>query len=415
MLDAYWRRIGLTKSANVVAPNLHGHIPALDGIRGMAILVVLLHHSNYTEHADSLVLKAIQRFFASGWVGVDLFFVLSGFLITGILSDAKGRGRYFTEFYMRRVLRIFPLYYGAVAMMLLVFPYLFPAHPEARAALARNQIWYWTYLINYVTVFVLKGWPPYGTGHFWSLAVEEQFYLIWPLLIFALSRKGALYVSMVLVGVGPMCRVFCLEAFAPLPFNGTLAGGAVANYIFLPARMDALAIGATIALAARGPGGLVALLPPLRWLLPSSLIVLAVLAVVNHGSLIWFDRPTQIVGYSALGLAFGALLVIGALSPRTTPVGRVTQNAFLRFLGRFSYSIYIFHVPIMLWLHDHWSAAGDSIAIHGSKLLGQVVFTLVGSSISVAFALFTWYAYEVHFLKLKRFFDYSRRQRPVSD
>lgn len=414
MLAACWRRLCVTKVGNAIAPNLRGHIPALDGIRGAAILVVLLHHSNCTEHADSLVLKVLQRFFASGWVGVDLFFVLSGFLITGILSDAKGRARYFTDFYLRRVLRIFPLYYGAVALMLVAFPYLFPARQEAHAILAKSQVWYWTYLINYAIVLVLKGWPPYGTGHFWSLAVEEQFYLIWPLLIFLLSRKRALHVSMALVVLGPICRALCLGILAPLPFNGTLTGNAVANYMFLPGRMDALAIGATIALAAREQGGMISLLAPARRLLPLSLAVLAVLAIVSHGSLSWSHRPTQIVGYSALGLACGALLVIGTVSPRTTLVGRITQSAFLRFLGRFSYSVYIFHVPIMLWLQDYWVATGDSLAIHGSKLLGQVAFTLVGSSMSIAFAVFTWYAYEVHFLRLKRFFDPSRGQRRVS-
>ncbi len=155
------------------------HIPALDGIRGIAILVVMMHH--FTVYGGMASTNALDRAFRTltlpGWVGVDLFFVLSGFLITGILYDAKEKRHYFRTFYMRRVLHIFPLYYVVLVIVFLIAPRLFTAD-AALQSFTGEQWWYWTYLSNVSTA--LSGWHEYlAFGHFWSLAVEEQFYLLW--------------------------------------------------------------------------------------------------------------------------------------------------------------------------------------------------------------------------------------------
>ena len=126
-----------------------GHLPALDGMRGVAILLVLICHSVLYGGIDARTFfdHAFVRLALSGWVGVDLFFVLSGFLITGILCDTQGGAHYFRNFYARRVLRIFPLYYGFLALLFLGIPVLVEAGLPFRVP-SQEGIWYWTYLVN---------------------------------------------------------------------------------------------------------------------------------------------------------------------------------------------------------------------------------------------------------------------------
>jgi peptidoglycan/LPS O-acetylase OafA/YrhL len=167
-----------------------GHILGLDGLRGLAILMVMFGHfivvgKNLEPHTP------VHRFFQSGYLGVDFFFVLSGFLITGILLDTKHRKPYFKVFYWRRALRIFPLYYGLLAISWLSVMLITPGD----AALLKGHdspAWFWLYASN--IGMACKGtWldsPTWvGLGHFWSLAVEEQFYLVWPMLVFLLPVK----------------------------------------------------------------------------------------------------------------------------------------------------------------------------------------------------------------------------------
>ena len=170
--------------------------PVLDGIRGLAIFAVLWHHLVTFSGLEPAVRLDyhLWRTGSWGWVGVDLFFVLSGFLITGILYDSRSSGRYYFNFFGRRALRILPLYYGVLAVAFLVVPAFLA--PRSAEALTRDQAWYWLYLIN--VKFAFDGWPePAYLGHFWSLAIEEQFYLIWPLVVRMLSRRRLLLVCMV--------------------------------------------------------------------------------------------------------------------------------------------------------------------------------------------------------------------------
>ena len=157
------------------AERVRGQLPELDGIRGLAILVVLLHNVGYfDEPADSLALKLLRVAFGAGWTGVQLFFVLSGFLITGILLDTKRDAHYFRSFYLRRILRIFTLYYLTLAVAFVLLPHLVDLD-EWPARARHSQSWYWTYLINWTGPFL--GAVP-GFPHFRSLAIDEQFYLV---------------------------------------------------------------------------------------------------------------------------------------------------------------------------------------------------------------------------------------------
>ena len=196
-----------TLRLNPALPKIGGHIPALDGIRGLAILLVLLgHFTSYGGFRPEIgVDRAYHLVAMLGGVGVDLFFVLSGFLITGILVDARGGAFFFRNFYMRRVLRIFPLYYGSLLVFFVVLPLLDPGDPRLQQVLG-EQAWYWSYLTNIRMAF--DGWPAYHhIGHFWSLAVEEQFYMVWPLVIFLFRRRSLLFICAACVAASLAFRV----------------------------------------------------------------------------------------------------------------------------------------------------------------------------------------------------------------
>ena len=166
------------------------HLPGLDGIRGLAILMVMFSHFIVVgKNLDPL--SPFGRFLHSGYLGVDLFFVLSGFLITGILIDSKITPNYFRVFYMRRALRIFPLYYLLLAVSWLTVVFITPQDKPLLTGVD-SMAWFWLYASN-IGMAVKGDWlnsPTWvGLGHFWSLAVEEQFYLVWPLLVYLMPVK----------------------------------------------------------------------------------------------------------------------------------------------------------------------------------------------------------------------------------
>src|SRR5467141_1688790 len=165
-----------------------GHVPALDGLRGLAIIMVLFVHFVGACQPESAFERILIKGSNYGVWGVDLFFVLSGYLITGILYDSKGSAHYYRNFYVRRILRIFPLYYGVLFLLFFVFP-LFPSvYPTGLEESARHQAWVWPFGVN--LFIALRGWwaLPY-ISHFWSLAIEEHFYLLWPLVVFSFRRE----------------------------------------------------------------------------------------------------------------------------------------------------------------------------------------------------------------------------------
>ena len=164
------------------------HIPALDGLRAFAILLVIVRHASLEQGAASRgFLGALGN---AGWMGVDLFFVLSGFLITRILIQSKGSTYYFRNFYLRRSFRIFPLYYAVLVGLFVVAP--IASHSPAVQELARHQIWYWTYTVNFLAANTNGEACGLHTVHFWSLSVEEQFYLIWPAVVFFVPSDEAI-------------------------------------------------------------------------------------------------------------------------------------------------------------------------------------------------------------------------------
>lgn len=366
------------------------HIPALDGVRGLAILMVMLFHFlPYGTPGQPWAIRAALLGIHVGQTGVDLFFVLSGFLITGILLDTKSNAHYFRNFYARRTLRIFPLYYGSLLLFMILLPnFTSLFHPVP----VRQQLWLWFYARN-IADFARA---PAPAGHFWSLAVEEHFYLLWPAVVFFFNRKSLAGFCVVVMIVAMLTR-------------GTLLAAGFSEMASLtPCRMDGLAAGAFLAAVLRGPNQ-AKYDRRLAWLMLLSLAIpLLPLYVTLSGTTL---PIVQSVKYSLLSLFYAGLLLLVLRARIGSLVARIFTSSPLRVLGKYSYGLYVFHGlllgPLLKWFP--LASAEESQA----RFLASCAVRLAGCfAISFACAWISWHAYEKHFLMLKKRFDSS--PRPVA-
>ncbi|MFN0020629.1 MAG: acyltransferase family protein [Pirellulaceae bacterium] len=366
-------------------PNLKGHVPALDAIRGLAIVLVTGYRFWCQPALDGSVADWLTNVFSLGQRGVDLFFVLSGFLITGILFDARQKPHYFRNFYMRRTLRIFPLYYAVLAVTLVLLPLAglstMKLFPEAH----QDQAWLWLYGANVLQS--LRGdWCLGSFNHFWSLAVEEHFYLFWPVVIYCCSRRTGMIACGSVVAVAALTRTLWLLG----------GGNDVAAETFTLLRMDALAMGGLLALAVRGPGGVKALYP---W---------AIAAVLLLGTIL---LPTSLLHKRLLAIPellfaafFAGVILLALTASKEGCWGKLWNSPFLRFFGKYSYGMYVFQnllIPVVAsWL------SVDILQNHfGSQLLAKLTYLALMSALTIAAAVASWHLFEKHVLKLKCWFE----------
>lgn len=355
-------------------------------------MLVMMLHFNVIASPTGLLDRVLLHGAGAGWVGVDLFFVLSGFLITGILYRSRNEPGYFRNFYARRSLRIFPLYYAALAVTFLLLP-VFLSGSRILNELRADQGWYWAYLSN-VRV-AEEGFPASLTiGHFWSLAIEEQFYLVWPLVVFLLPRRQLLAVALAMIAGALVLRSGLI-----------LYGHTTAAYVLAPARMDGLALGAALAILGHHPKGLERLGRLVLPVLGVTASLLAGIFVLRHG-LFPHDAVVQTAGYTLLSCFFGAVLAAAVRAVPGTPLNRALTARPLLFFGKYSYGIYVFHQPISGMLKRGLVQPG--ILALGSPWMTQLAFTTLATALSVAAALVSWNLLEKHFLKLKGRFEAPR-------
>lgn len=350
------------------------YVASLDGLRGAAVLLVVLFH-----YLPRHVTGPVGLLASMGWMGVDIFFVLSGYLITSILYEQRGTQHYFRNFYMRRLLRLFPLYYFLFLFALALTPFL---HIHWRL----RQLPLLFYGANVVLPLDNSlGWlGPFTVFHTWSLAVEEQFYLVWPWIVGGhWPRETLKRVCVAGVAVSPLLRL------------GLLALHVQPWWIYqsLPTRMDSLLMGALLALSP---------LPSLR-----TAHVLGGVALIIFGVLVWaghsaffLARPIQGLGYSALACLAASVLTMSQYP--TTIAHRICCSRVFRFYGRYSYGLYLWHYLFLQQFGELniWVAQ----RVYTPSLAAAVSFSLI-LLCSTAIAVASYRLLEQPFLRLKRRFE----------
>jgi peptidoglycan/LPS O-acetylase OafA/YrhL len=326
---------------------LRGHIPALDGVRGLAILLVLVWHyfQNLLNDGMGPVIAHIRRAMALTWSGVDLFFVLSGFLIAGLLLDNKGSNRYFRTFYIRRVCRIFPLYYAHLAIFSLLIFFGIKDVSSLRWLFQNDVIPMWSYATYTQNIFMGWNWTfgPNWMGITWSLAVEEQFYLLLPLVVWLTPRRVLPWLLLCLCAMAPVLRA---NAYG------------IVGVVNAPWRADCLLLGALVAYWIRIPNfqnAATRYRKALAGLLCVLLIGAGYMTLGGHESL---GGPL-----THLWLAFlYATLLLLILVHAEGIVARALCTPALMWLGTVSYGVYIFHQAVSGLVHGLVRGSAPKIA-----------------------------------------------------
>lgn len=357
------------------------HLPELDGIRGFAILIVTLYR--YCKEIDpnaSAMLGWIKRLSPIGERGVDLFFVLSGLLITGILLRTRQRPFYFRNFMARRALRIFPLYGLALVVCLYVIPWL--GGPNSFRSAQSEQLYLWTYVSNLRMSWV-NDWCFGPLDHFWSLAVEEHFYLIWPLVVFWIAPKR-LFV---------LCLAWVLAVLATRTLFAQNPDYGVAVDVHTFFRSDALCLGGIVAIAIH------ANLYNQRLRLLTSILIptllLACVGVALTGKR-YFAIPNTLVP-----ILFAAVIYWMLGTNHTGWLNRLARWSPLKSLGKYSYGMYVIQLPLVTL-----APASSVQGLMPNSLQSPVTFylTYVAVLFGVTFFLawISYHGYEKHFLAIKK-------------
>lgn len=370
------------------------HLPALDGVRGWAILSVMIFHLTVLAPVTAFE-HTFYNVISVGWVGVELFFVLSGFLITGILLDAREQPNYFRNFYARRVLRIFPLFYAIAIFSFVILPYLpLPPAKAARFGTVGDDQWmYWTFLSN----FAIASWGSFRHGIMdvtWSVAIEEQFYIFWPAIVLLLRRRSLAILCLAIVALSPLLRITALAAEL----------NPVAIYTLTPLRMDGLAAGALLAILVRSDRFASWVTMRNAGLLSAVGAGVFGLAVALAGTTDPFAPYIPAMGFSGLAVLFAGAILAALCAAPNSAVGVLFVNPLVRVFGKYSYCLYLIHLPIRAAFRDLVLTPASFAAYPGGVVVGQLVFYVVSGSAALTIAWLSYHLFEKQFLKLKRYF-----------
>ena len=365
---------------------LRSRMPELDTIRGIAVLLVLFYHGFGFRYGLQGLTGFRKLFVAAtlpGWTGVNLFFVLSGFLITGILLDTKSKAHYFRNFYTRRALRILPLYYAVLALLAVV---------TRTGLITRQASWAFLglsffYLSNVTVLFGV----PMQYGVLWSLAVEEHFYLLWPAVVRLLSRR-----RIALAGVTIIILCPCLRALYFIRGNNMGMG-----YTWLVA--DGLAIGAVLAALARGPWG-----TRVRMWWVTAILFAASLITFGAGYPLGIFRSSRMLGatlrVTMLNFFFAGTVAL-ALLLGTSRWKALVNRPVLQFFGEISYGVYLIHMLIFDLEDSAVVRFFPSLSVPHGHFGVMVLLFVMATGIVVAIAYLSRWYFEEPFLRLKRRFE----------
>jgi peptidoglycan/LPS O-acetylase OafA/YrhL len=366
-----------------------GYMSQLDALRFFAVMGVIVTH-NWRPGPGTWIFGQLPW----GSLGVRLFFVLSGFLITGILIRGRELGEFRPErrllfirqFYIRRFLRIFPIYYVVLVAVVVI------------GVGWSRQMWPWlfTYTTN-IYIWRHLAWPP-GIGHFWTLAVEEQFYLVWPWLMLFVPRRWLVPLLLSLICLAPAYRLYASFHYP----QDTGDGGAFTSFAFSVSTFDSLGLGALLAILAHADQGRERLQRALRRVvLPVGALGYAALFILprhGHG-----HHAAAVFDDTAAGLIF-CWLVGSASRGFRGSFGRLLQWRPIAYLGKISYGIYIFHYLVPIAFAAIATRLG--IAYQDAGIVNFVASSLV----TFAIAALSWHLFEARINGLKRHFPYESGQ-----
>jgi len=357
----------------------HKHLPALDGIRGLAVLLVFIYHFGGGAQSSNPLMHGIGLSIQAGWSGVTLFFILSGFLISGILWDSRATPGWWHNFYMRRTLRIFPLYYGTLVVVFIT------AVIAGKGLFSLSRIWIYGLYLQNIPPLTLKAENVGSTlwlSHFWSLAVEEQFYLLWPFLLFRM--KNLAQARKLCLGIFVFSALFRVVLWYVAPDPLLFLG-------FLFTRAGELAIGAWLAMCFREPVSWIRLQRFAPVALIVSLAGFLASGVAGH-TLLLKTSFIFLLGLPLITIFFAALVVL-ALSDGV--VNRAARVAWLRWLGGISYGVYVFHVLLV----PVFGRIVAALAPHASRNTALGLEFIVAGVLSVSLAWLSFRYFESPFLR----------------
>jgi peptidoglycan/LPS O-acetylase OafA/YrhL len=383
------------RPSEVPPPENRLHYRALDGFRAIAVLMVFCQHYNVID----------RRAWEWGWTGVDLFFVLSGFLITGILYDSRNAVNRVKVFYARRSLRIFPLYYGVLLLCLLLNPifhwrwhpawYLWPLYLGNYG----HTIWAQQWNNGVVSIDNLKSTLPFHPPfiltlqHFWSLCVEEQFYLVWPAVVFLVKDRVRLRdICVAVFFLALAARIVCVHTVPVVYLNVELL------YRFTFLRADALLLGGMIALMLRGPEArlLQRFVRPAFYLFILGFICFEANYRYRFHHFYFTDRTgpfISTIGFSLIDV-FAAILILLAIDSSSALYRLLTLKPLMS-LGRVSYGFYVFHdIP-----HDAYNLLVKRL--YGTGPLAMYLVAALALLCTTVISYTSFQYFEKPFLKLK--------------
>lgn len=349
------------------------HYPALDGLRGLCCLLVVFYHTFYF---------VLENYLSFIWVSIDIFFVLSGFLITDILLNIDLNKKSIFSFYVKRGLRVFPLYYLSLILFFIILPTL------SRNILnidyyIQNQAWFWSFLQNWLMIFN----PPKESAlvHLWSMAVEEQFYLLWPLVILLVKRPKRLLLIIISLLLAVIAfRFWIWDIKIEKIEHGNL-------YSFT--RIDGICVGCIIAIMKKIKPGYI-----------NKRIAIIILAIAGLNFLFYyFNRESSmpyfgLIGFFTFSIVVG-ILVDEIINNENSIFSKIFRVSPLRFIGRISYGTYIFHLPVYLAFKPYvesWTST------HIESVPASYFASAVLTILSFLIGYISYKYFEIHFLRLKQ-------------